>query len=238
VKYIAQVSNVCEVSLVGTADFAFWKDYLSREELVPAEKDGKAQVLIVAATARFRGVRFQEISFSVLVAPRPEWGWRDAAHLLRAFNSRALFAWSERTFFSTPYYTADVELAASVPASVRLRRRGEEVFAAVMGAEAVRGPRAGSDEDRWDGPVFLPHGDLRSPARLFFARITGTSARYPFEPSRDSISLAPSRNDESLHALARSGFVPTEWLIRENATHAKSKTFRRDKALVVPGAAG
>src|SRR5262245_27736743 len=111
IKWVAELAQVREVSLLGTADLAFWKDRLRKESLVPAEKDGKAQLLIVAADSKFMGFRFRELSFSVLVS-RPEEGLpRAAAFLVHAFNSSRLFAFSERVFFSTPYRHGDVRVS-------------------------------------------------------------------------------------------------------------------------------
>ncbi|MDB6031367.1 MAG: hypothetical protein JWM16_1705 [Verrucomicrobiales bacterium] len=46
VRYVAEPKHVEEVSLRGTADLPFWQDRLKREGLVPAERQGRAQVLI------------------------------------------------------------------------------------------------------------------------------------------------------------------------------------------------
>ncbi|MEK6322975.1 MAG: hypothetical protein AABN33_14980 [Acidobacteriota bacterium] len=73
VKWAAELAHVREVSLLGTADLAFWKERLLKEDLVTAERDGKAQLLVVASDMKFMGVRFREVSFSVLVCP-PEDG--------------------------------------------------------------------------------------------------------------------------------------------------------------------
>src|SRR5262245_35602452 len=126
VKYVAQLAHVREVSLLGTADLAYWKDHLRPEDLVPAEVDGRAQILIIAADMKWMGIRFREVSFSVLVDP-------PGAYLVQAFNSSRMLAWCERTFFSTPYYHGDVRVSAAYPPSVELRLRGEVVFRAAMG---------------------------------------------------------------------------------------------------------
>lgn len=135
VKWVAELALVREVSLLGTADLAFWKDRLLKEELLLAECDGQAQVLIIASDLKYMGIRFRELSFSVLVSP-PERTWSDAAYLLRAFNSSRLFAFCERMFFSTPYYHGDVRVSASLPASIHLVKKGDAVFAARMGDES------------------------------------------------------------------------------------------------------
>jgi hypothetical protein len=49
IRHVARLARVREVSLLGTADLAFWKARLQAEGLVPAEAGGKAQVLIIAA---------------------------------------------------------------------------------------------------------------------------------------------------------------------------------------------
>jgi hypothetical protein len=48
-KWAAELSHVREVSLLGTADGAFWTQRLRDEDLSLAHRDGKAQVMIVAA---------------------------------------------------------------------------------------------------------------------------------------------------------------------------------------------
>jgi hypothetical protein len=103
----AALTGVLELSLVGTVDAAPWRSRLAPERLRPAERDGRARVMIVAAAARTLGVRFRELSFSLLVD-------NDAAVLLQAFNSSRFFAWCERVFFSTPYARGrlDVDLAS------------------------------------------------------------------------------------------------------------------------------
>jgi len=87
VKWAAELAHVREVSLLGTADLAFWKDQLLKEELLPAESDGRAQLLIIAADSKFVGVRFRELSFCVSVSPPDDGIRQDAAYLVRAFNS-------------------------------------------------------------------------------------------------------------------------------------------------------
>jgi hypothetical protein len=68
VKWVAELAHVREVSILGTADLSFWKDRLYRQNLLPAERDGQAQIMIVAAESKYMGIRFQELSFSVLVS--------------------------------------------------------------------------------------------------------------------------------------------------------------------------
>ena len=85
--------------------------------------------------------------------------------------------------------------------------------------------------DGWAGPVFLP-GGRGGTGRLFFARLRGHTRTYPFLPSCDALSIRPAPGAEVLQALVDSHFVGKEWVLREDAEHAKSKTYRR--AAVLP----
>jgi hypothetical protein len=242
IKYVAELEHVREVSLLGVADLGYWRDRLTAEDLTPAEKDGQARVLITAADARFMGVPFREISFSVLVSQRGE-GSSDeatslpqAAYLAQAFNSCRFFAFCERAFFSTPYYYANVRLTASVPASIQLSQRGKPLFVAEMQAVATcaaepRRVASQVGDDGWQGPVFLPSiGRKDRRRKLFYAQIRGHTQTYEFLPSGDRLAIQPAAGSEALQALVESQFMPTHWAIRESATHAKSKTYRRGEA--------
>jgi hypothetical protein len=235
VKWAAELAHVKEVSLLGAADLSFWKDWLKEEGIFPAESDGQAQLLVVAADSKFMGVRFRELSFSVLVASGQDGAWRDAAYLAGAFNSCRLFAFCERAFFSTPYRHGAVGVFASPPASISLAKSGEVVFRAQMEACASGPGRqpSRSQEEGWEGPVFLP-GNRRGrgrQGRLFFARLRGFTQAYPFLPGRDSVTINPLPDNEVLQALVDSHFVAREWAVRTDATHAKSKTYKRASVL-------
>jgi hypothetical protein len=49
IRWAATLPHVREVSLLGTADLAFWRDRLREEDLAPLDRDGKAQVMLIAA---------------------------------------------------------------------------------------------------------------------------------------------------------------------------------------------
>src|ERR1700684_3828126 len=100
VKTAADVA-VREVTLLGAADIAYWADRLRPERLTPAEADGRAGVMLAAISSRFFGVRFRELSLSVLVRPPEVGDGRNAAFLVHAFNTSRFFAFCERVFFST-----------------------------------------------------------------------------------------------------------------------------------------
>lgn len=233
VKWAAELAHVKEVSLLGTADLDFWKDRLEKENLVPAESDGQAQVLVIAAEMKYMGVRFRELSFSALVSWPEEGVRQDAAYLVRALNSVRMFAFCERMFFSTPYYHGDVRLSASLPAYIHLVEKGEVLFRAEMGAGSTGPEREPSrhEEDGWEGPIFLPENRRGKgrPGKWFFARVRGDTRGYPFLSSQDTLAINPSPESEVLQAFVDSHFVATEWIIREDATHAKSKTYIRPK---------
>lgn len=227
VKYVAELSHVREVSLVGAADLAYWEKRVRAEALVPEPADGKAQVLVIAAEGKFRGIRFREVSFSVAVRPSAGQSPGDASFLLHAFSSNRFFAFCERLFFSTPYYPACVRVSAELPASVGVSQSADVLFAARMGDGADRAPiRRG--QGGWQGPVFLPRRSKDRPGGLFHARIAGETAIYAFLPALDSVTLRPSPRAEVLDALVASNFEAKEWHLRADATHAKSKTYSRE----------
>lgn len=47
--------------------------------------------------------------------------------------------------------------------------------------------------------------------------------------------LNTSESASSARAFADSGFTPQEWLVRADATHGKSKTYRRSVLLELDG---
>ena len=138
VKWTAELTHVREVSLLGTADLASWKERLRKEGLLPAESDDQAQLLITAADAKYMGVRYRELSFSALVSHREAGSPQDAAYLVRAFNSCRLFAFFERVLFSTPYHHGDVRVSCSLPASIHLIKQGEPRFRGGDGSRRFR----------------------------------------------------------------------------------------------------
>src|SRR3954451_19928885 len=107
IKWTATLSHVREVSLKGAADLGYWTNRLKTEDLVPIEQEGKAQLMILSADARFMGLNFRELSISI-AARASESRTADAAFLVGAWNSRRFFAFSERVFFSTPYSHGNV----------------------------------------------------------------------------------------------------------------------------------
>ena len=238
IKWVAELAHVHEVSLFGTADLAYWRNRLANETLVPAEKEGKAQIIIVAAAMRFMAIPFREVSISVLVSPPKHGTWREASFLVQAFNSCRFFAFWERAFFSTPYDYADARVSASVPCSIQLVVGDEVILRAEMQADARTANRASSraGDETWEGPIFIPgRGHLKhDQRRAFFGKLQGHTRRCPFQPASDSLTIRPSPDGEILQALIDSHFAAEEWVVRSDARHAKSKTYRRSEVYAEP----
>jgi hypothetical protein len=227
VKFVAELEGVREVSLTGTADLEYWRRQLAPEGLVPLEREGRAQILIVAADAKFRGLRFQEMSFSVLASPADAQD-RQGAFLVQAFNSRRFFAFCERWWFKTPYGHGQVTASSNLPARIQLITAQNDEFRAQMRTpidDANHAYKGG-----WEGPVHLPTG-LGGRPRKFIARIRGETLTVPFRLGLDSFSIAPPSRAKVLQQLLDSGFAPREWQIRFNAYHAKSKTYADDRTI-------
>src|SRR5262245_13306774 len=216
IKYIAEPKHVREVSLLGSADLDYWTDRLRVEDLEPAAFDGKAQLLIVAAEMKFMGVRFQELSFSVLVR-RDEYGIQhNGAYPVQAFNTCWFFAFCERNLFGAPYVYGDVSVSTGMPAYIQLTQRGNLVFRVEMhagGKGATREPSR-HGEGGWQGAIFLPRrGRKNDQGKLFFGKIAGITRTYPFLPDKDELVIVPSPESVILQALNESHVVVQEWAI-------------------------
>ena len=234
IRYVAEPSQVREVSLLGTADLAFWDSRLQKENLRPLQRGGRAQILIIAAEMTYLGIRFTEVSFSVLVFV-PEYETQDSAFLVHAFNSCRLFAFCESSFFATPYSHANCHVSVSDCASIEITLRGKHFFGAKMLLDAPGFHRKPSCAglNGWEGPIFLPRRprDLEGDTRLFFGRIKGHTLTYPFASGADCVSIAPSGDSRILQSLLDSEFTGEEWRVRPDATHGKSRTYRRSEVI-------
>lgn len=218
-KYVANLRHVREVSLRGTADLNFWKERLEMQGLMPADQDGAAELLVMAAEGRFWGLRFRELSISV-VMPAATAG---AAYLLQAFNSRRLLAWCERKFFSTPYRPADVSLTTTPP-SIELRQNGSAVFHASMGELGDRDPQIQPDAV-WQGRIFIPNR-MKGEPRFFVGRLAGEAVVCPFSAAHDRFEMQDEGAPELIRILRESGFTPRQWSVRNDGSHSRSKTYR------------
>lgn len=223
VKYVAELSSVKEVSLLGTANLSYWQAYLEPLGLEPTKAEGKAQILIIAASSRFRGFPFQEVSFSVLVNPKSaqsEFG--NGSYLLHAFNSVRFFAFTERFFFSTPYTYGQCEIVTKDLLKIEVLFSEKRIFLAQMVSSVSERVIIESGKGGWDGPVFLP---AKGSKKYFMAKISGQTTTFAFEPERDKIAFpSPSASPCVLNTLLDSEFEGKFWYLRQNAYHAKSKT--------------
>lgn len=226
IKFVAELSNVTEVSLLGTANFDYWQDRLRPHGLSPILRDGAAQILIIAAKARFMGVPFCEVSFSVSVSPNQErHALQDAVCLLRAFNSNRFFAFCERTFFATPYYPAKCEISLD-PIKVKVSNQKETLFSVQMGSVGHR-ETSQLDNDGWYGTIAIipPKGLANAPYKYFVGRIDGQTTIYSFDESNDILIFAKDGGIPIFSQLVESGFDGKQWIVRASANHAKSKTY-------------
>ncbi len=227
VRWAAQLAGVREVSLLGTADLGFWRNWLAGSGLELDPLADCAQLMLVAAEGRFFGLTFRELSFSVLVRFRTDDRNRPGAYLLQAYNSRRLFAFCERRLFSTPYDQAEVILSAAPPIFSQLSSGGRNTFRAQLHTDGAH-PVAAQSVEGWEGPSFLPARGGRPVDRFFFAHLRGVTDRYSYRNDHDQFELAP-HEFPVLRALADSNFRPREWVIRAQARHGKSKTYPVDR---------
>jgi hypothetical protein len=82
----------------------------------------------------------------------------------------------------------------------------------------------------WEGTIYLPHRGAAKRQRfeVFFARLCGATEIAPFENARDSVRFTVSKRNPIIQSLIDSRFTGIEWRVRSNATHARSKTYKRD----------
>ena len=106
IQYTADLDNVREVTLHGTADLSFWKTELHKESLIPYHQENKAVLLLSAIDAKWRGFKFREFVIAVGVCFSEDGANLDGYYLPHAFNSSKLLAFSERVFFQTPIFKA------------------------------------------------------------------------------------------------------------------------------------
>jgi hypothetical protein len=238
-KFIADIAPVHEVALHGTADLSYWKEQLKPFGLLPKLTGGRAHVVISAMRSKFRGLPFCEICIGI-TAQLPPCGENrlEAPFLMQAFNSSRLFTFCERFFFSTPYrhgkISVDVDDSAFFMVCDRenLLARGR-----IAAGERNGSVEARTHDENWEGPIFLPNVPKPGAGPQFFrARISGKTTVWPFDASLDEFEMPAAERDKGTNKrsdapasvfaqLRDSGFAATEWHLRPNANHARSKTF-------------
>ncbi len=218
-KYVAEIHNAREVCLVGAADLRFWQARLAFNELSPANIGGQAELWLTAVQLKWLGVTFRELSVAVRLdpntAPPP------SVYLISAFNTSRVFAWCERKCFQTPYQHANVAVHAEQPWSFELRDDKTVTLTAQSGGIAS----LKSVDETWTGTIFLPATGARTGRKFFHAQLSGLVEVAPFDPSSARLDLRPSPHHPVVQLLADSQFTGSEWRVRMNATHARSKTY-------------
>jgi len=224
IRWAAVIHGVQEVILAGVADLAYWRKALAREGLFPFSPAGCAEILISAPRLVWMGLRFCEASIGILVTQRDGTPRPDGMFLAHAFNSSRLMAWSERTFFSTPYHAADIRVTTDMPVGFSVGQGGANHRLAAR----MTGPLTllRSDEENWAGPVFLPRAHADAPRKYFMAQLSGNVQAYAFAVGSDMLELNPAGPNDVVAQLRDSGFAAREWRVRHDGTHAKSRTMK------------
>lgn len=229
IPYLVQLSGVHEVSLIGTADLDYWQERLRQEDLYPIDVGGEAQIQICVCEGSFLGVRFREFSVSVRVSRRQN-DPTEGAFLVRAYNSIRFFAFVERTLYRTPYYHAGIYVSARAPAYLDLASPDGIFCAAMLPGDGQHHRRpARGEPDGWEGAIYLPRRSTKPGAvgEVFYGKLAGQTLVYPFDEDCDFVKLVPSARGGVLRQLSDSRFRVKEWHVRQDATHAKSRTVSR-----------
>ena len=223
IKYVAKVEDVREVTLIANADLSYWRDHLRNDGFVPYVDNGKAELMISSADLKWKSMRSQEVSVSVKICCNDK-NEPDGYFLLHAFNSSRLFAFIERIFFHTPYYYGRIAVSAEHPVSVVVDEKEQNLM--MLHIPENRLPDKTENKD-WNGPIFLPFqpGKKADQRKLFFAKIGGLTRVYSFQPSTDLIRLQRAKKHPVIQMLQESNLTGKEWQVRNNASHAKSKTY-------------
>ena len=224
VKYIAVVNGGREVTLIGSAEYDYWADRLLHDNLVPQKVNGRAEVILSAVQLKWMGISFREFSVSIRVHDRAEPSI-DGIYLVSAFSTSRLLAFIENHHFRTPYCHSNIDVSVQDPWSLQLFDGRNPV---------IKSERHDADDveycdETWEVRIFLPNGARRvTPSdKLFFATLSGATQIVRFSATSDSLALMPSNQHAVVQSLVDSGFTGSEWRVRSNATHARSKTYRR-----------
>ena len=211
-KYVATVSNVKELRLIGEANLEFWNKQFVDKPFQVFHKNGFAEITIAATELVWKGFRFNELTIVLTLGEKGNPTKQDGVFMLSALNSNRFFAFCERTFFSTPYHFAKINLSETKPFSMSSSVNNQSVFKAEMSKSMS--PSREVDDD-WEGTIFLPSG------KYFIAKLLGKTQIYQFDKA-DEITFA---KHPIFDLMAQSNFTGKEWRWRSDAFHAKSKTY-------------
>jgi hypothetical protein len=232
IRYTAHITDVHEVTLFGTADFDFWQTFLRPSGLQPYRTDGGAHVVISASALAWKGFIFRELIVTVATCMDRDHAHPDSFYLAHAVNSSRIFAWAERRLFHTPYQHGDVRVDVTLPRMECRDNHGVVLQAVMAQPHALSTPSATS----WSGPVFLPTpGAPEQMGKNYFCvALSGEQVVYPFVAGADVVAISSRAAHPIWQGLRESHFTPMEWRIRKQATHARSKTYRRKRAMHTP----
>jgi hypothetical protein len=210
--YTLTVAPVAELCLDGVGALDRW-DHLSALGLRPLAADGQAQLSLCVTRARFGGRWFSEAIFAVAV----EGPLGPGLYLVAAHNSVPSYARVERRRNLSPYTHGGVYFSGD-PALAALRVQtgdGVEAIHATNGGPPLPPNPAGG----FEGPIYLPSGGH------FFARLGPSESSAPFEPTEDTLTIAPGAAQSAVAAaLTDAGFTPTAWRGSQTNEHAKTRT--------------
>lgn len=219
VKYVAEIKNVREVCLVGSADFEFWATHLGKMRLSPTSFGGAARVFISVVKLKWMGIAFEELSIAVPI-DSPD-ASTESVYLVSAFSTSRLFAWCERMLFQTPYEHAPITMEAEQPWSFELR----DDAVPTISVQCRRVAPVETIEEDLSVSIFLPTANQGFDRKLFYAKLSGSTQVAPFEATGGEFRLRTSVQQPAIQLLVDSRFTPIEWRVRPKATHARSKTF-------------
>ena len=217
-EYITTIAGVKETILFGVADLDFWRARLKSENLFPFNANGKVQILISGTQFVWSGIPTRELVISLPICTRADANTANAAYLVCAYNSSRMLAFAERAFFQTPYDWGKTEISERIPAFIDFADGTGAMFRAHMVGTPARWR---GEEELVEGAIYLPQSN-----NVFYARLGGYTETYAFAPT-DKIEIKASRQLPVFDWLAQSHFTPQEWRLRNNATHARSKTYKR-----------
>lgn len=206
-KYIAKLQGVRELALLGAADLAWWTNHLAPEGLEPVGVDGSAQILVTGLDARWAGIAFNDLSFSVVARQ----GDQEGLYFARAFNTSRFLVFFEKHWFRLPYDRRPVHARDGA------LKLGD---GDIDGAMAAREPAAAEPVDQVVR-VFLPG------RKWLQVRVLGDTSTHAFDEARDRFEVSAACADPVVAGLHASGFRGVTWHVRPDATHARTKTFQR-----------
>lgn len=221
-EYVAEITNVKDFNLIGLADLVYWQNFLSREGLVPFNKNGKAEIIVTAQKLSWMGISFKEFVVAVTLGNKQGTS-RNGCYLVHAYNTSGLLAFYERVLFYSPYTEAKIDIQDS-PVSVDVSVDNTSVFKLNVSNNDYF---LGANDEKYLLNIALPKKEDDPKERFFYAQITGLTKNYKYSTERDSFTLNPIKSTPVIKFLRESNFMPVTWAVRNNSSHGKSKTYEK-----------